>query len=100
MPRPAPAPALPPPRLMTAAEAAAYMRLPVRAFERLRLGVVSLGVAVRYDRHALDAHLDAVSGLGPQSPPAAGAPPPGADNDTPEDALARFQTRFAQQRQG
>lgn len=84
-------------RLLTAQEAAAYCRLPVKTFERLRLGRVALGAAIRYDRFALDAHLDALSGLTPQS----GANPHGggriltADNDDPEAALDRFMARHS-----
>ncbi|WP_374470958.1 hypothetical protein [Phenylobacterium sp.] len=71
------------PRLLTASEAAAYFRLPVTRFRRLRLGEVSLGSKVLYDRHALDAYLDRVSGLD-----AAGQPASEADA-----ALARFVAR-------
>lgn len=86
---------LPAPRLLTAPEAAAYLRLPLRTFERLRLGMVRLGAAVRYDRLALDAHLDALSGLAPQSRPQPAPAPPPADNDDPEAAFARFSARHA-----
>lgn len=51
------------PRLLSAQAAAAYLGLPVRAFTRLRLGRISLGPRVLYDRHVLDAWLDAQSGL-------------------------------------
>lgn len=70
------------PRLMTADEAASYLRLPKKAFERLCIGRVPLGTAIRYDRWALDAHLDALSGLASPSP----AP---AANDDPEAAFER-----------
>ncbi len=53
----------PEPRLITAKEAAAYFSLPVKTFERLRLGRVCFGARVLYDRYALDAHLDEISGL-------------------------------------
>ncbi len=89
----APAPAPIAPRLLTAREAAAYLQLPVKTFERLRLGRVALGAAVRYDRFALDAHLDALSGLPPQSGPTPAARAPSADNDDPEAALDRFMAR-------
>lgn len=70
------------PRLMTVQEAADYLRLPTRAFERLCIGRVPLGTAIRYDRLALDAHLDALSGLVARSPAQT------ADND-PEAAFDR-----------
>jgi hypothetical protein len=70
------------PRLITAPEAAAYLSLPLRAFTRLRIGRIALGSRVLYDRHALDAWLDAATGLdssrGPRS------------LDDAEAALARF----------
>lgn len=71
------------PRLLTASEAAAYFRLPVTRFRRLRLGEVSLGSKVLYDRHALDAYLDQISGLERQAQPASEA----------DAALARFVAR-------
>ena len=71
-----------PPRLLVAEDAARYLALPVRAFVRLRLGRVSLGPRVLYDRHALDAWLDAQSGLD-------SIPDPRSPED-PEAALARF----------
>ena len=76
----------PGPRLLTAVAAAAYFNLPVKAFERLRLGRLVFGSRVLYDRLALDAHLDTLSGLAPQS-----APP--ANSDDPEAALDRFTAR-------
>lgn len=75
------------PRLLTAKEAAGYFRLPVTAFERLRIGRVCFGARVLYDRKALDAHLDELAGLAPQSGPT-------ADNDA-EAALDRFTARFS-----
>lgn len=70
------------PRLLTADEAASYLRLPKKAFERLCIARVIMGTTIRYDRVALDAHLDALSGLTAPSPtPAA--------NDDPEAAFAR-----------
>ena len=76
-----------PPRLLTAETAARYFNLPVRAFEKLRVGRVVFGTRVLYDKLALDAHLDALSGLTAQSPPT-------IDNDDPEAALDRFTARF------
>lgn len=70
-------------RLLTVQEAAAYFRLPVKKFERLNVGRVPFGAAIRYDKVALDAHIDALSGL---SRPTAQA----QDNDDPEAALDRF----------
>jgi hypothetical protein len=71
------------PRLLTAREAAAYFRLSVARFRQLRLGEVSLGSKVLYDRHALDAYLDRVSGLDRVNSP----------SDEAEVALARFAAR-------
>ena len=71
------------PRLLTAAEAAAYFRLPVSRFRQLRLGEITFGSKVLYDRHALDAYLDRASGL-------AG---PGPALDEADSALARFAAR-------
>lgn len=71
------------PRLLTAQEAADYFRLSVKAFERLKVGRVPFGAAIRYDRRALDAHLDEIAGLAPPLPAHS------ADND-PEAALDRF----------
>jgi hypothetical protein len=77
----------PGPRLLTADAAAAYFSMPVKAFERLRVGRVVFGSRVLYDREALNAHLDALSGLAPKSAPT-------AHNDDPEAALDRFTARF------
>ena len=74
------------PRLLTAAEAAAYFHLPVTQFERLRIGRACFGTKVLYDKQALDAHLDALSGLT--------ALAPHNDNDA-ESALDRFTTNRA-----
>lgn len=71
------------PRLLTAEEAAAYFHLSVKSFERLNVGRVPLGAAIRYDRVALDAYLDELSGLARTSPT------PHA-NDDAEAALDRF----------
>lgn len=88
----APGPALQP-RLLTADVAAGYMGMGVKAFVRLGLGRVPLGARVRYDRLALDAHLDALSGLAPQSPPAAPRAGAANDHDDPEAAFDRYQAR-------
>lgn len=70
------------PRLLMAKDAAEYCSMPVAEFERLGIGRVQLGTKFRYDRLALDAHLDALSGLVARSPtPAA--------NDDPEAAFER-----------
>jgi hypothetical protein len=70
------------PRLITAPEAAGYFGLSVKAFERLNVARVCFGARVLYDRHALDAYLDGISGLDSR-----GRPLP---DDDPEAALARF----------
>ncbi len=67
---------------MTADEAASYLRLPKKTFERLCIARVLMGTAIRYDRRALDAHLDALSGLASPSPASAA-------NDDPEAAFER-----------
>ena len=74
-------------RLLTAREAADYFKLPVAQFERLRVGRACFGTKVRYDRHALDTYLDAITGL-------AHATPTSPINDA-ESALDRFTARFA-----
>jgi predicted component of type VI protein secretion system len=50
-------------RLMTETEAAEYLSLPVASVKKLAVGRVRLGSRTRFDRRALDAHLDALSGL-------------------------------------
>lgn len=72
-------------RLLTAKEAAAYFRLPTAQFVRLRLGVVCFGAKVLYDKRALDAHLDLLTGL---AAPAAARP-----QEEAEAALDRFTAR-------
>ena len=63
---------IPAPRLMTAEQAAHYLGdIPVKEVERSALGRVPMGRYVRYDRAALDAHLDALAGLGAKSDPVA-----------------------------
>ncbi|HTK34600.1 MAG TPA: hypothetical protein VL358_04830 [Caulobacteraceae bacterium] len=74
------------PRLLTLEQAAAYLGLPLATTRKLGIGVVQMGGRVRYDRLALDAHLDAVSGLDSQSPP--------AKDDDPEAALEQFARHF------
>ena len=73
------------PRLLKVREAAEYLSLPMAQFERLRIGLVRLGAAVRYDRMALDAYLDELGGLGAKSDP--------TQPDEAEAALARFNAR-------
>jgi hypothetical protein len=53
----------PPPRLLTARQAAAYFNLPRPKFEALAVGRVSFGATVLYDRAALDSYLDKLSGI-------------------------------------
>lgn len=71
------------PRLLTAHDAAAYLALPVTQFEKLGIGRVCMGTKLRYDRVAIDRHLDALAGL------SAPSEAPTADNDDPEAAFAR-----------
>jgi hypothetical protein len=68
--------------VLTAQEAAAYFQLPVKQFERLGIGRLCFGARVLYDREALDAHLDQLSGLDSRQ---ASTP-----QDDAEAALARF----------
>ncbi|RYG17699.1 MAG: DNA-binding protein [Caulobacteraceae bacterium] len=74
------------PRLLTEKEAAAYLSLPVTEVRKLTFGRLRMGVKVRYDRKALDANLDAMSGLAPLSAGAALIAPP----DTADAAFERF----------
>lgn len=74
--------ALSEPRLLTEKEAAEYLRLPVTEVRKLAFGHVILGTKHRYDRKALDAHLDRLAGLAPQSA--------ANQDDDPEAELARF----------
>lgn len=73
------------PRLLTEKDAAAYMAIPVTDFRRLGVGRVPLGTRVRYDRLALDAHVDRVSGLAPNS-----TIPTQTDDNSPDAAFDRF----------
>lgn len=75
------------PRLLTAEEAAAYLgHIPVAEFVRSGWARVTIGRTVRYDKVALDAHLDALTGLGAKSPPSAH----NDAEDSAEAALDRF----------
>ena len=51
------------PRLLTEKEAAHYLGLPEASVRKLPFGHVRLGTRRRYDRKALDAHLDRIAGL-------------------------------------
>lgn len=73
------------PRLLTDKAAAQYVSLPVAEFKRLAIGRVPMGSRVRYDRRALDAHLDRLSGIAPQS-----SAPTLVDDDSPDAAFDRF----------
>ncbi len=73
------------PRLLTDKAAADYVSLPVAEFKRLMIGRVPLGTKVRYDRRALDAHLDRISGIAAQSPS-----PTQVEDDSPDAAFDRF----------
>lgn len=89
-----PRPALQP-RLLTAEEAAQYLgNITVRNLKRLRLGVVLLGSITRYDRRALDAYLDQLSGLGAKMASSAGPAPDQANDDSPEAAFERSAPNF------
>lgn len=51
------------PRLLTEDQAAAYLSLPAATVRKLSFGHVRLGTRHRYDRKALDRHLDQLAGL-------------------------------------
>ena len=51
------------PRLLTEDQAAAYLGLPAATVRKLPFGHVRLGSRHRYDRKALDAALDRMTGL-------------------------------------
>jgi hypothetical protein len=70
------------PRLLTEGQAAAYLNVPAAEVRRQGWGRIRLGIHTRYDVNALDAHLDELMGVAPQSAA------PNADNDA-EAALAR-----------
>jgi hypothetical protein len=55
-------------RLMLVKEAADYLHIPVAELERLGIGRVFLGTKVRYDRAAIDRHIDVLAGLASPSP--------------------------------
>ena len=57
------------PRLLTEAQAAQYLGLPVATVRKLPFGHVRLGTRHRYDRKALDSHLDRMAGLDSSSEP-------------------------------
>lgn len=78
-----------PPRLLDEAEAAAYLEVPVKAFRREPIGRVVVCGRVRFDRFAIDAYLDNLSGLAPKSVLSTG-------EDDPEAALARHLARLGQ----
>ena len=69
------------PRLLKLAEAAAYLRITQTQLRQLAIGRVIMGARVLYDRHAIDAYLDGLNSLDPQSQP--------ADTDDPEAAFDR-----------
>ena len=54
---------MPEPRLLTEREASEYLRLPAATVRKLSFGQVRLGARRRYDRKALDLHLDRMAGL-------------------------------------
>ena len=51
------------PRLLTEREAASYLGLSLASVRKLPFGHVRLGTRHRYDRKALDVHLDRMGGL-------------------------------------
>jgi len=57
------------PRLLTEEEAAAYLGLPAATVRKLPFGHVRLGSRHRYDRKALDTHLDRMGGLDSSAEP-------------------------------
>lgn len=67
------------PRLLTDDQAAEYLSIPVAELVRQGIGRVPFGKYVRYDRRALDAHLDNLSGLAPVS----------SNDDSPDAAFDR-----------
>ena len=69
------------PRLLKLDEAARYLRITQTQLRQLGVGRVHLGARVLYDRHAIDAYLDGLNSLGPQSP--------ALDADDPEAAFDR-----------
>ena len=69
------------PRLLTEDQAAAYLSLPAATVRKLPFGHVRLGARHRYDRKALDAHLDRLAGLDSVQEPTV---------NRADDELARF----------
>jgi len=57
------------PRLLTEDQAAAYLSLPAATVRKLKFGHVRLGTRHRYDRKALDRHLDRLAGLDSSAEP-------------------------------
>lgn len=76
-----------PPRLLTDAEAAAYLSIPTTSLRRLNVGRVVLDGRVRWDRLAIDAWLDQVGGLTSPGPARADAV---RLDENPDAALERF----------
>lgn len=79
------------PRLLTDKQAADYCNLPLATFLKQGWGRVRLGSRVRFDRYAIDRHLNELQGMETEPPPG----PPVADVDDPEAALARFRSSRA-----
>lgn len=71
------------PRLLDEDQAADYLGVPLKSFRRDPIGRIVVCGRVRFDRFAIDAHLDNLSGLAPKSAPL-------VVEDDPEAALARF----------
>lgn len=70
------------PRLLTAEAAAAYLSIPVAAARRMLVGRTNIDGHIRWDRAAIDAHLD--------GRPAAGVlSPANCNEDEADAALAR-----------
>lgn len=74
------------PRLLTETQAAEYLSLPLTEVRKLTFGRLKVGLKVRYDRRALDATLDALSGLAAQSK----VPAVSGSEDDAEAAFDRF----------
>lgn len=73
------------PRLLTAKQASEYLNLPNTFFVSLGIGAVKVGRYTRYDRKAIDAFIDAESGM-----PMLG----GHEANEADAALERFNARF------
>ena len=71
--------------MLTLSEAAAYVSLPQAEVRRLGLGRIPLGTRFRYDKNAIDAALDRLSGLDSSSTPR---------SSDAEAALDRFDQSF------